>query len=267
LDRLDYNTKYREKLTCINNCKARIKFTESKSTHKKFFSTWNGDGALHEKTCPYHVDYKGKIGRKKLEEFFEGQKVPDDAIEESLLRKAKALRQEYDKGKISHPKNGSNKVDPKGNGDVLEGYTNETGGEDYTKRQYIQSKEAIYITEDDEKRIITVYGTAENVQIQKDKNGKEYAYINLISGITNVSVVFQEAFYSNEASNGVEEFEKFVRILKEHINSSGKTVEIIAYGQLKTKRSIRGINLNVIHPKHILIDSTKYNQIIIKGKI
>lgn len=65
LDKNDYETKYKGHLTCIKGCPAKIKFTERKN-NVKFFSTWNKEGHLHKEGCPYHVDYKGKVGRKSL---------------------------------------------------------------------------------------------------------------------------------------------------------------------------------------------------------
>ena len=69
LDKEDYDSKYKGHLTCINGCEARIKFTQRKNNYK-FFSTWNKEGKVHNKDCPYYVEYKGKKGREKLESLF-----------------------------------------------------------------------------------------------------------------------------------------------------------------------------------------------------
>lgn len=63
LEKNEYEAKYKGYLTCIKGCQARIKFTQRKNDIK-FFSTWNKEGNLHEKSCPYHVDYKGKWEEK-----------------------------------------------------------------------------------------------------------------------------------------------------------------------------------------------------------
>ncbi|RGS26840.1 hypothetical protein DWY02_13625, partial [Eubacterium sp. AF22-9] len=79
----EYEEKYKGHLTCINNCKARIRFTQ-KTNGTKFFSTWNHEGELHDLDCPYHVAYKGKNGRSKLKEYYHGIKIDDDIIARRL---------------------------------------------------------------------------------------------------------------------------------------------------------------------------------------
>ena len=85
LEKNEYEAKYKGYLTCIKGCQARIKFTQRKNDIK-FFSTWNKEGNLHEKSCPYHVDYKGKMGRKKLNAYYQSIELSEEIILRRLKR-------------------------------------------------------------------------------------------------------------------------------------------------------------------------------------
>ena len=92
LDKSEYDSKYKGLLGCKNGCEARIKFTQRKN-NVKFFSTWNKEGNLHKEKCPYHVDYKGKIGRAKLEAFYQSIELDDETILRRLKDKMEKLLQ------------------------------------------------------------------------------------------------------------------------------------------------------------------------------
>jgi len=117
MDKSDYDSKYKGHLTCINECKARIKYTERKN-RVKFFSTWNKEGNLHDEGCPYHVDYKGKKGREKLIAFYKSVEIDDDTILRRLKWKVDSLTRKYNKDDIEHPENGSAKIVNTGEDDV-----------------------------------------------------------------------------------------------------------------------------------------------------
>ena len=90
LDKEDYDSKYKGHLTCINGCKARVKFTQRKN-NIKFFSTWNKEGKLHNKDCPYFVEYKGVKGRQKLNAYYKSIELDDDTIFNRIKRKYNEL--------------------------------------------------------------------------------------------------------------------------------------------------------------------------------
>ena len=142
---------------------------------------------------------------------------------------------------------------------------NSISGEESNSGSYIRHKDANYVTIDDLKSIISVYGKIDNVWIDENKDGTKFAYINYETENTSVNILFSEAFYSNEYSNGIEEFERFINKVKELVDKSIKPVEAIAYGEItKKKRRKSGVNVSVINPKRILINNMSYNEILYK---
>lgn len=113
--------------------------------------------------------------------------------------------------------------------------------------------------------IISVYGVIGNVWLDQNKDGTKFAYINYVTKNTSVNILFSEAFYYNEYSNGVEEFERFIGKVQKLVNNSENPVEVIAYGEItKKKRRKSGVNVSVYSPKRILIDGMSYNEILYK---
>lgn len=158
LDKIDYQSKYRGHLRCINGCKARIKFTQRKDNYK-FFSTWNDDGNKHNKDCPYCVIYDSVIGRKKIVEYYEGMQVDDEHIENTLYKKAMSLMNKYNEIKIQTKNNGSEHVQNVGSKNVLVYKNEEDGRKDSfpLERVRIQTKDASYLTLDDVERKLCIY--------------------------------------------------------------------------------------------------------------
>lgn len=261
LDKNDYATKYKGYLTCIKGCPAKIKFTERKND-VKFFSTWNKEGHLHNLDCPYHVDYKGKIGRKKLIAFYKRIELSDDVVQQRLQRKMDSLLSKYSEEDIIDPANGSMKVNDLGE-DIVTDYESSDDGEksDYTPR--INHESAEYITIDDIGCRKSVYGFISNVQFEVDKNNKKYAYFNLATKHSNVNIAMPEAFYSDEFSAGIDEFEVYISKVKDLVEKSSNKIMVIAYGEItKKKRDKNGVNVSVISPKRILVNRLTYKQIV-----
>ena len=205
LDKNDYETKYKGHLTCIKGCPARIKFTERKN-NVKFFSTWNKEGHLHKEGCPYHVDYKGKMGRKKLSAYYESIELSEETILRRLQRKMEGLLRQYSDEDIIDPSNGSMEVDVIGEGEAVVFEGDENGNKsEYMPR--IHYEDAEYISTDDIGCRKSVYGFISNVQLEEDNNKRKFAYFNLATKHSTVNIAFPEAFYSNELSAGMEEFE------------------------------------------------------------
>lgn len=261
LEKNDYETKYKGHLTCIKGCSAKIKFTERKN-NIKFFSTWNKEGHLHKEGCPYHVDYKGKVGRKKLRAYYESIELSEEAILHRLQRKMEGLLRAYSDENIIDPPNGSREVYVVGEDEevVFEGDENGNKSE-YTPR--IQYEDAEYISTDDIGCRKSVYGFISNVQLEKDKNKRKFAYFNLATKHSTVNIAFPEAFYSNELSAGMDEFEIYISKVKELVEKHPDKIMVIAYGDItKKKRDKNGVNVSVISPNRVLVDNKTYRQIV-----
>lgn len=261
LDKSDYETKYKGHLTCIKGCKARIKFTERKND-VKFFSTWNKEGHLHKEGCPYHVDYKGKIGRKKLSAYYEGIELSEETILRRLQMKMEGLLKQYSEEDIVDPENGSMQVDETGNGKAVVYEEDENGDRsEYAPR--IQYEDAEYISTDDIGCRKSVYGFINNVQLEEDKYKRKFGYFNLATKHSTVNIAFPEAFYSNELSAGVDEFEVFISKVKKLVEKYPDQIMVIAYGDItKKKKDRNGVNVSVISPNRVLVNNKTYKQIV-----
>ena len=261
LEKNEYEAKYKGYLTCIKGCQARIKFTQRKNDIK-FFSTWNKEGNLHEKSCPYHVDYKGKMGRKKLNAYYQSIELSEEIILRRLKRKMEGLLKQYSDEDIIDPPNGSMEVDVIGEDEVAVFEGDENGKKsEYLPRIYYEDAE--YISTDDIGCRKSVYGFISNVQLEEDKKKGKYAYFNLATKHSTVNIAFPEAFYSNELSSGVQEFEIYVSKVKELVQKHPNKIMDIAYGEItRKKKDKNGVNVSVISPNRILVDNKTYKQLV-----
>lgn len=261
LEKNEYEAKYKGYLTCIKGCQARIKFTQRKNDIK-FFSTWNKEGNLHEKSCPYHVDYKGKMGRKKLNAYYQSIELSEEIILRRLKRKMEGLLKQYSDEDIIAPPNGSMEVDVIGEDEVAVFEGDENGKKsEYLPRIYYEDAE--YISTDDIGCRKSVYGFISNVQLEEDKKKGKYAYFNLATKHSTVNIAFPEAFYSNELSSGVQEFEIYVSKVKELVQKHPNKIMVIAYGEItRKKKDKNGVNVSVISPNRILVDNKTYKQLV-----
>jgi len=261
LEKNEYEAKYKGYLTCIKGCQARIKFTQRKNDIK-FFSTWNKEGNLHEKSCPYHVDYKGKMGRKKLNAYYQSIELSEEIILRRLKRKMEGLLKQYSDEDIIDPPNGSMEVDVIGEDEVAVFEGDENGKKsEYLPRIYYEDAE--YISTDDIGCRKSVYGFISNVQLEEDKKKGKYAYFNLATKHSTVNIAFPEAFHSNELSSGVQEFEIYVSKVKELVQKHPNKIMVIAYGEItRKKKDKNGVNVSVISPNRILVDNKTYKQLV-----
>lgn len=261
LEKNEYEAKYKGYLTCIKGCQARIKFTQRKNDIK-FFNTWNKEGNLHEKSCPYHVDYKGKMGRKKLNAYYQSIELSEEIILRRLKRKMEGLLKQYSDEDIIDPPNGSMEVDVIGEDEVAVFEGDENGKKsEYLPRIYYEDAE--YISTDDIGCRKSVYGFISNVQLEEDKKKGKYAYFNLATKHSTVNIAFPEAFYSNELSSGVQEFEIYVSKVKELVQKHPNKIMVIAYGEItRKKKDKNGVNVSVISPNRILVDNKTYKQLV-----
>lgn len=261
LDKNDYETKYKGHLTCIKGCPAKIKFTERKN-NVKFFSTWNKEGHLHKKSCPYHVDYKGKMGRKKLSAYYESIELSEETILRRLQRKMEGLLRQYSDEDIIDPPNGSMEIDVIGEDEAVVFEGDENGNKsEYMPR--IHYEDAEYICTDDVGCRKSVYGFISNVQLEEDKNKRKYAYFNLATKHSTVNISFPEAFYSNELSAGMDEFQIYISRVEKLVEKCPDKIMVIAYGDItKKKRDRNGVNVSVISPNRVLVNNKTYKQIV-----
>lgn len=245
----------------LTSAPARIKFTERKN-NVKFFSTWNKEGHLHKEGCPYHVDYKGKMGRKKLSAYYESIELSEETILRRLQRKMEGLLRQYSDEDIIDPSNGSMEVDVIGEDEAVVFEGDENGNKsEYMPR--IHYEDAEYISTDDIGCRKSVYGFISNVQLEEDKNKRKFAYFNLATKHSTVNIAFPEAFYSNELSAGMEEFEIYISKVKELVEKYPDKIMVIAYGDItKKKRDKNGVNVSVISPNRILVNNKTYKQIV-----
>ena len=125
------------------------------------------------------------------------------------------------------------------------------------------NEDAEYISTDDIGCRKSVYGFISNVQLEEDKKKGKYAYFNLATKHSTVNIAFPEAFYSNELSSGVQEFEIYVSKVKELVQKHPHKIMVIAYGEItRKKKDKNGVNVSVISPNRILVDNKTYKQLV-----
>lgn len=259
IEKEEYEKKYKGHLTCIKCSRAKMKYTQRKDG-VKFFSTWNKQGGAHSDDCPYNVIYRGERGRVKLEAFYRNVRLDDDTILKRLKRKMASLLIKYNEEEMEHPDQGSLETETTGFAVAGVSVEHEDGSEN-GRRPALRYDDANYITSEDVGCKKAVYGIIHNVQLVSGKDDGVYAYFNLKTRTGVVNVYLPEAFYADEEANGVEEFEKFVKKVKDKVKSDGREIMVIAYGDIRKKKKV-GLNINVISPKRILVDNKTYFSIL-----
>lgn len=252
-----YDEMYRGHLTCINECKARIKFTERKDG-VKFYSTLNGDGNLHDLGCPYNVNYKGEKGRAKFKAFYKAIKIDDDTILRKLKNRFNKMRKD-----IINPGDSKSELDSRmkyiNNDEGEDRLVANENGVEQDKIPNIRYSNAEQVTTDDIGAIKAVWGIIDNVQLVENSTNDIYAYFNLRTENNKINIYFPEAFYKNEQVNSVEEFKLFINNVQEMVDE--KEIFVIAYGEIKKKKKL-GLNVNVISPKRLIINGKTYYNIL-----
>lgn len=252
-----YNQKYRGKLTCINGCKAKIKFTQ-KLDDNKFFSTWNKEGSLHEIDCPYHIDYNNEIGRRKLAELYEAVSLTDEHIMNTLKYKFRSLKpKETDHG---DDKKKTRTVINTGEDSFGKYIDNGEVSETAQGRIRIGTLDAKYMTMDYVNLRKCVYGIVKSTYLGNSVSGSKYLYINLYCKDTNLSVYFPEAFYS-KTNNNVDLLDRFYSNLNEAIRS-GKQLIFAGVGFIKQNSSGKGLNVIILDKNHFMLNETSYDMIV-----
>lgn len=269
VDRVEYESKYRNNITCINGCDAKVKFTHRKN-NVKFFSTWNGEGNKHNEGCPFHVIYKGKLGRLRLKSYYEKRELNDNDIKITLLNKIRGLKRKYNGEDENKIQTSTKNIEDTGELLVPEDDTEAISTDNLHNKDRrmhnIMSIDARHLSMTYVGTRKCVYGIASNVQIE-NRNGGYFAYINLDNNGYSVSTYFPMAFYSQETGVTLDDFKRLFKILNIEINDKPKRkIVIVCYGEIKRKAK-KGININIINEKHIYINDMSIRQILSEGKL
>jgi len=261
IEQEDYEPIYKGKLTCIEGCEARIKFTQ-KINGKKFLSTWNKEGGKHDPdNCPYHINYKGIIGRNKLIEKQEKNRFSEEQITESLKRKCKNMLIDFNNDDLLKTKTNTKRVENIGEDEETSRIDDESGF--YGTKQpagrirYIQAEtiNGVY-----HKHFRGVVGEVDNIQYGY-ANGKFWGYINMKNKYNRTNIYFPEAYYEGNEFK-LNELKKILEVLKDKSENNFGKIITACYGQIKLKDgTINDFNINVINSKHIIINESTMNKI------
>lgn len=254
-----YENVYKGNLTCIHGCEARIKFTERKNGIK-FYSTWNKEGNKHKENCEFHVNYKGKAGRKRLIAEEEKRQITEQQIENAIDRKIKNLKIKNTNENGGKKNQSTNKIEDTGIGVGKISSGNGEATELGAKRENVTSIESSLINSTYVERRKCVYGMIKNVQYEYSDSGELYGYLNLDNDYHKVSVYFPPAFYNEEYSDK-EKLIKFMEILAKEINE--KKIMVVCFGKIKNKKNKKDeFNIHVINPLHIKINEMSVDRIL-----
>ncbi|BCZ49304.1 hypothetical protein psyc5s11_53710 [Clostridium gelidum] len=261
IEKEDYEAIYKGKLSCIEGCEARIKFTQ-RINGKKFLSTWNKEGEKHNPdNCPYHINYKGIIGRKNLIEKQEKVKFSEEQVMESLKRKIRNLQIEFNGEDLPKDKANTNRVKNTGEGEEVSITDDESGlngtGASKGRITYIQAEtiNGVY-----HRHYRGVVGEVDNIQYGYT-NGEFWAYINLKNRYNRTNVYFPESYYEGNEFR-LDELKRVLDILKIKKEKNSEKIVIGCYGQIKLKEgTLNDFNINIINPKHIIVNGSTMNEI------
>lgn len=262
LDKDLYESKYQGHLFCISDeCNAMIKFTH-RTDGKKFYSTWNGQGDLHDIDCPYYLQYKGEVERKKILEAIESASLTDEHIINTLLTKSKNLKSRV-KLKIMNKNPKTRRIvtgDQTSTTSVIDNGEIDDIGSSMIRIFSLDSK---HITPDYVGYRKCVFGRIKHVYFHE---GDGYAYINLENEQYPISVYLPQAFYADPTKTTKEALKAFLGTINQGLKAQ-KELIIICVGMIRYKGNNQGINVHVISPVHLLVNDTKYYEVITKNTI
>lgn len=265
IDKEDYKVKFRGKLTCIEGCNARIKFT-NKINGEKFLSTWNKEGNKHNKNCPYHINYNNVINRKKLIEEEIKVKPNDIQIQNSLKRKMRNLLLEFNESDIPKENTSTNEANDIGVEKAASRSADNDGVTDREASKRIRYMEAETINMAYNELWRGVVGQVDNVQIGMTDE-VVWGYINLKNKYNRTNVYFPEAYYEGNEFKA-NELKRTLNIIKEKLDNSLSDIIVTCYGEIKLKKNTKNdYNINIINPMHILVNGMTMNEILNTGKV
>lgn len=256
LDEDLYNQKYRGKLFCINGCEAKMKFTHRSDEDLKFFSTWNKEGLLHDVTCPYLIEYKGTLGRKKLEEAAKALPLSEDHIKRTIRNKFKSL-----KLKLQVENSGGKTTREINNIGQKENIVYADRGDisiDAQTRVRIGSLDANLMTHDYVNLRKCIFGRIKHAFLGEYSSSR-YIYLNLDCREVDFSVYLPEAFYSKE-NNNVYFFEQFYNRVNSMLNLE-KDLIFVGVGFIKEKNNKNGMTVHILDKDHFMINESSYDSI------
>ncbi|TVX95187.1 hypothetical protein [Cohnella terricola] len=262
LDKDLYESKYQEHLYCISaECNAMIKFTHRKNG-VKFFSTWNGQGDLHDTECPYYLQNKGDVERNKILGLIESAPITDEHIINTILNKSKNLKTK-EKKKVPNRRLTTRRTlqgEQSSKPEVIDnGNINEKG----SSQIKIFSLDSKHITPDYVGYRKCVFGKIRHVYFNETD---DYVYLNLDNDQYKVSVYLPHAFYADPEKTTKSALETFLRIVKHDLRANNELI-IICVGMIRFKGNQQGVNVHVINPSHLLINDAKYYEIITNNSI
>lgn len=262
LDKDLYESKYQGHLYCISDeCNAMIKFTHRKNG-LKFYSTWNGQGDQHDIDCPYFLQYKGEVERKRILDAIESAAVTDEHILNTILNKSKNLKFK-DKVKIPKKKHKTRRTISGDQSDSTVVIDNGTIDDIGNSKIRIFSLDSKHITPDYVGYRKCIFGKIRHVYFNESDG---YAYINLENQHYPVSIYLPQAFYADPTKTTKEALKAFLNVIVQEINSN-KDIIIICVGMIRYKGNNQGVNVHIINPTHLLINDTKYYEIITNNSI
>lgn len=229
----------------------------------KFFSTWNGQGDLHDIECPYFLKDKGEVERKNILHHIESAPVTDEHIINTILNKSKNLKAKEKRkkqntriktrrtlqGKLtSQPEKTDNgEIDQFGSSGIR-----------------IFSLDSKHITPDYVGYRKCVFGKIRHVYFHETDG---YVYLNLDNAQYRVSIYLPQAFYAVPEKTTKSALLSFVDIIKQELLVH-KELVIICVGMIRFKKgSQQDVNVHVINPSHLLINDMKYYEIITNSSI
>lgn len=266
----EYKSKYRGNLSCINKCKAKIKFTQ-KTNGRVFFSNSSKQGDKHDEGCQFGVQYKGRNGKNKLIAYYKNLNVSKEDIKNSIKNKISTLKRKYNGEDRYKEQTYTNEIDKIGEKGVSEeNVSNNPSVENDSSvgRKKIMSLDANHLGKDSVGVVKCVYGKAKSAEI-KYKDGEYYGYINLKNEDYNVAAYCPKAFYSQENGINEEEFVNLFKILKDNMDQNyNKKFIVVCYGEIrKKKKENNGLNIQILDSDYLTINEMTVKEILRTKKI
>ncbi|MCG7379166.1 hypothetical protein MH215_19300 [Paenibacillus sp. ACRSA] len=258
-----YESKYQGHLYCISDeCDAMIKFTH-RQDEVKFFSTWNGQGDLHDIECPYFLHEKGEVERKKILDQIESAPVTDEHILNTILNKSKNLKSKEKRKKENKRNTTKRRVQGEQTSrteKIDNGEINSLG----SSMIRIFSLDSKHMTPDYVNYRKCVFGKIKHVYFNEADG---YVYLNLDNAQYRVSIYLPQAFYADPEKTTKSALVTFVNKVKQELLAL-KELVIICVGMIRFKKgSSQDMNVHIISPSHLLINDMKYYEIITSNSI
>lgn len=257
IDKEQYEAKYKYHLFCNQCGMAKVKFTPRKDGFK-FFSTWNGEGRLHDEKCAFNVIYKGKHGRSVFEAKFEKEELSTEHVKNTIARRFKEIEELHKTHEKLEGIIGSNKI---ATSSIIKTATQTRDDETSTltgSRAYITSIESVRLDSSFIGTRRCVFGEIKNAQFGT-KNGVSFAYLNFVFKHISVSALMPESFHQTE-DNDVEKLKEFVETVNNQLDE-GKRLVFAGIGFIRKKEEGAGLNVVIVNKDWLGINKMSYDEI------